>query len=69
MTLDKITDELWQEDLDIRSCSPRSAFAGLARPGMEERKWGRIINVLNLGAEGAAVRRAYRGFRVPPVWH
>src|SRR5690606_614904 len=45
-----ITDEVWQEDLDlklfgaIRLC--RQAF-----PGMCERKWGRIINVLNIGAK------------------
>ena len=46
----EITDELWQHDLDlklfaaIRLC--RQAF-----PGMKSRRWGRIINVLNIGAK------------------
>ena len=45
-----ITDEQWQADLDlkvfgaIRLC--RAVF-----PGMRERKFGRIINVLNTGAK------------------
>ena len=47
---EEISDELWQNDLDlklmaaIRLC--RQAF-----PGMESRRWGRIINVLNIGAK------------------
>jgi len=46
----EISDELWQNDLDlklfaaIRLC--RQAF-----PGMKSRRWGRIINVLNIGAK------------------
>jgi NAD(P)-dependent dehydrogenase (short-subunit alcohol dehydrogenase family) len=46
----EITDELWQHDLDlklfaaIRLC--RQAF-----PGMKSHRWGRIINVLNIGAK------------------
>ncbi len=59
-----VSDELWQADLDLK------LFAAIrlcraAIPGMTERKWGRIINVLNIGAkappgEGAptAVSRA-----------
>jgi 3-oxoacyl-[acyl-carrier protein] reductase len=45
-----ITDEVWQADLDlklfaaIRTCR-------LAVEGMKARKWGRIINVLNIGAK------------------
>jgi 3-oxoacyl-[acyl-carrier protein] reductase len=45
-----ITDELWQADLDlklfaaIRTCR-------LVLDGMKERRWGRIINVLNIGAK------------------
>lgn len=59
-----ITDEVWQEDLDLKVFSA-IRFARLAIPGMRERNWGRIINVLNSGAktppsEGAptAVTRA-----------
>jgi NAD(P)-dependent dehydrogenase (short-subunit alcohol dehydrogenase family) len=46
----EISDELWQNDIDlklfaaIRLC--RQAF-----PGMKARRWGRIINVLNIGAK------------------
>jgi len=50
MTLDKITDELWQDDLDLKLFAA-IRFARLVWPGMQERKWGRIINVLNLGAK------------------
>jgi len=46
----KITDELWQEDLDLKLFAA-IRFARLVWPGMQERKWGRIINVLNLGAK------------------
>ncbi len=46
----EITDEVWQHDIDlklmaaIRLC--RQAF-----PGMKARRWGRIINILNVGAK------------------
>ncbi len=59
-----MTDEDWQGDLDLK------LFAAIrlirkAVPGMKERRWGRILNILNTGAkappaEGAptAVSRA-----------
>jgi 3-oxoacyl-[acyl-carrier protein] reductase len=46
----EVSDEVWQHDIDlkllaaIRLC--RQAF-----PGMKARRWGRIINVLNIGAK------------------
>lgn len=45
-----ITDEIWQHDIDLK------LFAAIrltrqAMPGMRERRWGRIINVLNTGAK------------------
>lgn len=59
-----ISDELWQNDLDLKLFAA-IRLARLAMPKMQERKWGRIINVLNIGAkappaEGAptAVSRA-----------
>ena len=59
-----ISDDDWQEDFDLKVFSA-IRLARLAIPGMRERKWGRIINVLNSGAktppaEGAptAVTRA-----------
>jgi len=47
---EEVSDELWQNDIDlklfaaIRLC--RQAF-----PGMKARRWGRIINILNIGAK------------------
>ncbi|MBL6456193.1 SDR family oxidoreductase [Belnapia sp. T6] len=59
-----VTDELWQSDLDLKLFAA-IRLARLAWPGMQARHWGRIINVLNIGAkappaEGAptAVTRA-----------
>lgn len=59
-----VSDELWQNDLDLKLFAA-VRLCRLAIPGMTERKWGRIINVLNIGAkappgEGAptAVSRA-----------
>jgi 3-oxoacyl-[acyl-carrier protein] reductase len=47
---DTVTDEDWQGDLDLKLFAAiRLARAVL--PGMRERKWGRIINVLNIGAK------------------
>jgi 3-oxoacyl-[acyl-carrier protein] reductase len=45
-----ITDEIWQEDLDLKLFAA-VRLTRLVWPGMKERKWGRIINVLNLGAK------------------
>jgi len=47
---EEISDELWQNDLDLK------LFAAIrlcrqALPGMKARHWGRIINVLNIGAK------------------
>jgi 3-oxoacyl-[acyl-carrier protein] reductase len=59
-----ISDEDWQADIDLKLFAA-IRLARLAFPQMRERKWGRIINVLNTGAkapppEGAptAVTRA-----------
>lgn len=45
-----ITDEDWQTDLDLKLFGA-IRLARLTLPGMKERKWGRIINVLNTGAK------------------
>jgi NAD(P)-dependent dehydrogenase (short-subunit alcohol dehydrogenase family) len=59
-----ITDAEWQADLDLKLFAA-IRLARLAWPGMEQRRWGRILTVLNIGAkappaEGAptAVSRA-----------
>ena len=46
----EVSDEVWQDDLDLKLFSARR-LSRLVIPGMRERKWGRIINVLNLGAK------------------
>ena len=44
------SDELWQDDLDLKLFAA-IRLCRLALPGMRDRKWGRIINVLNIGAK------------------
>jgi len=46
----RITDEIWQDDLDLKLFAA-IRLTRLVWPGMQERKWGRIINVLNSGAK------------------
>jgi NAD(P)-dependent dehydrogenase (short-subunit alcohol dehydrogenase family) len=45
-----ITDELWQQDLDLKLFAA-IRLTRLVWPQMVERRWGRIINVLNIGAK------------------
>ncbi len=45
-----ITDEVWQADLDLKLFAV-IRLVRLAWPGMAERHWGRIINVLNTVAK------------------
>jgi NAD(P)-dependent dehydrogenase (short-subunit alcohol dehydrogenase family) len=45
-----VTDEVWQADLDLKLFAA-IRLARLVWPQMAERHWGRIINVLNIGAK------------------
>ena len=45
-----ITDQVWQADLDLKLFAA-IRLARLVWPQMAERRWGRIINVLNIGAK------------------
>jgi 3-oxoacyl-[acyl-carrier protein] reductase len=47
---DTVTDEDWQGDLDLKLFAAIRLLR-LALPGMRERKWGRVVNVLNIGAK------------------
>jgi NAD(P)-dependent dehydrogenase (short-subunit alcohol dehydrogenase family) len=47
---EEISDAVWQEDFDLKLFAA-IRLARLALPGMKERRWGRIINVLNIGAK------------------
>jgi 3-oxoacyl-[acyl-carrier protein] reductase len=45
-----ISDALWEDDLNLKlMAAVRLCRAVL--PGMQQRRWGRIINVLNIGAK------------------
>lgn len=46
----KVSDEEWQSDLDLKLFAAIS-LCRLAYPKMAERRWGRIINILNSGAK------------------
>ena len=46
----EVSDELWQDDLDLKLFAA-IRLSRLVIPEMRSRKWGRIINVLNLGAK------------------
>ncbi len=50
MNFMEITDELWNEDLELKLMGAVRLIR-LTFPGMKERRWGRIINVLNVGAK------------------
>jgi NAD(P)-dependent dehydrogenase (short-subunit alcohol dehydrogenase family) len=47
---ESITDEQWQADFDLKLFA-QVRFCRLLFPQMKERKWGRIISVLNIGAK------------------
>jgi 3-oxoacyl-[acyl-carrier protein] reductase len=53
MAFETVTDEMWQDDLDLKLFAA-IRFSRLVWPGMKSRKWGRIINVLNIGAKAPA---------------
>jgi 3-oxoacyl-[acyl-carrier protein] reductase len=45
-----LTDEQWQADLDLKLFA-QIRFCRILMPQMKQRKWGRIISVLNIGAK------------------
>jgi NAD(P)-dependent dehydrogenase (short-subunit alcohol dehydrogenase family) len=45
-----VPDEVWQSDLEQKVFAA-VRLSRLVWPGMKERRWGRIINVLNIGAK------------------
>ncbi|MGH6771058.1 MAG: SDR family oxidoreductase [Xanthobacteraceae bacterium] len=47
---EEIPDEVWREDIDQKLFAA-IRLTRLAWPGMKQRQWGRIINVLNIGAK------------------
>ena len=53
LAFESISDEAWQEDLDLKLFAA-IRFSRLVWSGMKQRKWGRIINVLNTYAKAPA---------------
>jgi len=47
---ESITDEVWQADFDLKVFAA-IRLSRLAFPKMKERRWGRIVNILNIGAK------------------
>jgi len=47
---EEITDEVWRADLDQKLFAA-IRLTRLVWPQMKERRWGRVINVLNIGAK------------------
>jgi len=47
---EQITDEIWREDFDQKLFAA-IRLTRLAWPQMKERRWGRVINTLNIGAK------------------
>lgn len=54
---EKITDELWQHDLDLKLFAA-IRLARLALPSMKAQRFGRIINILNTGAKAPTAEGA-----------
>ncbi len=54
---ESITDEEWQYDIDLKLMAA-VRMSRLVFPGMKERRWGRIINVLNTLAKTPAKNSA-----------
>ena len=54
---EEITDEVWQGDLDLKLFAA-IRLSRLVFPGMKERRWGRIVNILNTAAKAPPPRSA-----------
>ena len=54
---EEITDEIWREDFDQKLFAA-IRLTRLVWPQMKERRWGRVINTLNIGAKAPRARSA-----------
>ena len=50
---ENITDEIWRDDFDQKLFAA-IRLTRLVWPQMKERRWGRVINTLNIGAKARA---------------
>ncbi|MFP6869024.1 MAG: SDR family oxidoreductase [Nitrospinota bacterium] len=49
---EEVTDEIWQEDLDLKLFAA-TRTCQLALPKMKEQRWGRINNIINTAAKAS----------------
>ncbi|XAH21352.1 SDR family oxidoreductase [Xylophilus sp. GW821-FHT01B05] len=56
-SFEEASDEIWQADIDLKLFAA-IRLSRLALPGMKQRKWGRIINVLNTQAKAPKANSA-----------
>jgi 3-oxoacyl-[acyl-carrier protein] reductase len=56
-SFEQLTDEIWQEDFDQKLFAA-IRLTRLVWPQLKERRWGRIINVLNIGAKAPRLASA-----------
>ena len=68
MLFEAVTDEIWQADLDLKLFAA-IRMSRLVWPGMKERRWGRIINVLNTAAKAPPARQRRPPCRARQEWH
>jgi NAD(P)-dependent dehydrogenase (short-subunit alcohol dehydrogenase family) len=54
---EEITDEVWREDFDQKLFAA-IRLTRLVGPQLKERRWGRVINTLNIGAKAPRPRSA-----------
>jgi 3-oxoacyl-[acyl-carrier protein] reductase len=54
---EELTDEQWQTDLDLKLFA-QIRLSRLVFPQMKQRRWGRIISVLNIGAKAPGANSA-----------
>ena len=54
---EEITDEIWRDDFDQKLFAA-IRLTRLVWPQMKERRWGRVINTLNIGAKAPRPRSA-----------
>jgi 3-oxoacyl-[acyl-carrier protein] reductase len=57
LAFESVTDDIWQDDLDLKLFAA-IRMSRLVWPGMKQRRWGRIINVLNTFAKAPAAGSA-----------
>jgi len=50
LPFEEVWDEIWQEDFNLKLFAA-IRLTRLVWPQMKERRWGRVINVLNIGAK------------------